>query len=78
VLDTGTPRTQLVASTFSWLPLRIIAAAFFFLAQQSSRWNVLMETPHPAPEPGRLPQTIAFLCIAVWVVMLFYLSRGYA
>jgi hypothetical protein len=78
MLDTGIPRTQLVASTFSWLPLRIIAAAFFFRAQQSSRWHVLMESPHTAPETSRLQHNVTFLCILAWVVMLFYLSRGYA
>jgi len=37
-----------------------------------------METPHESSEPGRLTQIIAFVGILLWVIMLFYLSRGAA
>ena len=43
-------------------------------SHQSSRWNLLMEVPHPSPEPSRLQHTITFLCILACVLMLFYLS----
>ena len=42
-------------------------------AHQSSRWNLLMEVPHPSPEPSRLQHTITFRAFGVRL-MLFYLS----
>ena len=37
-----------------------------------------MEAPHASSDPGRPMQIIAFVGILLWVVMLFYLSRGSA
>ena len=35
-----------------------------------------MEAPHASSEPGTLTQIIAFVCILLWVIMLFYISYG--